>query len=498
VAPTAAIISAAMRPGTTLMDVTYQITDPDDATVKVRALAFKDGVRSFANVIRPVTWMEGTETNIGDAITTGVNHTLTWDVRADWNIDLANVKFEVLCRDNRGLLPLNWITIPATTNAPGVTIGLNVPTDAQVLDGLFWLYGCADTGLILNGGILSGSTNSGVYNGTALASGSSVRAYGTAFVLKLMDIDPAEPPEVRLAISARTGISDPNKWYAANRPYAGVTLVTGWGGNQNGELNIPNGLSGVTAIAMGTAHTLALKSDATVVAWGHNGSGQLNIPAGLSSVKTIAAGYNHSIALKNDGTIVAWGVNDAGQCNIPAGLSNVAAIAGGNQHSLALKSDGTVIAWGRNTEGQCSIPAGLSGVTAITGGGWHSLALKSDGTVIAWGHNYYGQCNTPSGLSGVIAVGGGGEYSLALKSDGTVVAWGRNNYGQCNIPAGLSNVVAIAAGYTHALSLKNDGGLVTWGGYSGYGLNNIPAGLAGVIAIAAGGADSWAIRQKSK
>jgi hypothetical protein len=48
VAPTVVIQSAAMRPGTTLMDVVYRVNDPDDATVKTRALAFIDGVRSFA------------------------------------------------------------------------------------------------------------------------------------------------------------------------------------------------------------------------------------------------------------------------------------------------------------------------------------------------------------------------------------------------------------------------------------------------------------------
>ena len=43
----AEITAAAMRPGTTLMDVVYRVNDPDDATVKTRALAFVDGVRSF-------------------------------------------------------------------------------------------------------------------------------------------------------------------------------------------------------------------------------------------------------------------------------------------------------------------------------------------------------------------------------------------------------------------------------------------------------------------
>lgn len=66
VAPNPVIVSAAMRPGTTLMDVVYRVDDPDDATVKTRALAFVDGERSFAKVIKPVTFVEGTAAKIGD------------------------------------------------------------------------------------------------------------------------------------------------------------------------------------------------------------------------------------------------------------------------------------------------------------------------------------------------------------------------------------------------------------------------------------------------
>lgn len=42
---------------------------------------------------------------------------------------------------------------------------------------------------------------------------------------------------------------------------------------------------------------LALKSDGTVVAWGFNGVGQRNVPTGLSGVTAIAAGDSHSVAL---------------------------------------------------------------------------------------------------------------------------------------------------------------------------------------------------------
>jgi len=206
------------------------------------------------------------------------------------------------------------------------------------------------------------------------------------------------------------------------------------------------------------AHSLALKSNGTVVAWGHNNYGQSTVPGGLSSVVAISAGVYHSLALKSNGTLVAWGDNHYGQSWVPPGLSGVVAIAAGQDHNLVLRSDGTVLAWGRNDYGQSFVPFGLSNVAAIAGGGSHSLALKSDGTVVAWGAGgpgqsgdpHYGQSTVPSGLSNVVAIAAGEEHSLALRSDGTVVAWGSNTY---IVPGGLSNVVAISAGGSLSMAL---------------------------------------------
>jgi Regulator of chromosome condensation (RCC1) repeat/PASTA domain len=124
-----------------------------------------------------------------------------------------------------------------------------------------------------------------------------------------------------------------------------------------------------------------LKGDGTVAAWGCavNNGGQCSLPSGLSGVTAIAAGAIHSLALKGDGTVVAWGcgVSNNGQCSVPSGLSGVTAIAAHDNHSLALKGDGTVVAWGcaPANDGQCSVPSGLSDVTAIAAGRFHSLAL---------------------------------------------------------------------------------------------------------------------------
>ncbi|MEQ2008138.1 MAG: HYR domain-containing protein, partial [Limisphaerales bacterium] len=79
-----------------------------------------------------------------------------------------------------------------------------------------------------------------------------------------------------------------------------------------------------------------LKNDGTVVTWGVNFAGQTTVPAGLSGVTAIAAGVAHTVALKSDGTVVAWGDNSRGQTAVPAGLSGVTAIAAGFYHTVAL------------------------------------------------------------------------------------------------------------------------------------------------------------------
>ena len=68
---------------------------------------------------------------------------------------------------------------------------------------------------------------------------------------------------------------------------------------------------------------LACAGYAFGVAWGKCEFGQCDVPDDLSDVVQIAAGGTHSLALKSDGTVVAWGNNDYGQCDVPDGLSDV-------------------------------------------------------------------------------------------------------------------------------------------------------------------------------
>src|SRR5215213_3759703 len=60
-------------------------------------------------------------------------------------------------------------------------------------------------------------------------------------------------------------------------------------------------------IASGDAHNVALRADGTVIACGSNDEGQCNVPAGLTGVVDVVAGFEFSLALKSDGTLVGWG-----------------------------------------------------------------------------------------------------------------------------------------------------------------------------------------------
>ncbi len=111
-----------------------------------------------------------------------------------------------------------------------------------------------------------------------------------------------------------------------------------------------------------------------MVAWGRTDQGQCNVPAPNTGFVAIAAGYAHSLALKSDGSVVAWGLDDNNQVSgKPAGIG-FKTVAAGFYYSLALKSDGSLVAWGQNDHDQIGVPAG-TGFVAVDGGYWHGVAL---------------------------------------------------------------------------------------------------------------------------
>ena len=166
------ILSAIRENDPTVMDVVYKVTS-SKLTVKIRALAFEDGERSFAKFVRHETFVDGTAPANWDAVEANVEHTLSWKVSSDWATRLAKVKFEILvCEDD--LLPLELRTIPTSDQYGKMKISWNAITDRQVFDALLWLYADKDPGLTLAGGVLRNG-------GVTLVSGAQLSGSNTYY-----------------------------------------------------------------------------------------------------------------------------------------------------------------------------------------------------------------------------------------------------------------------------------------------------------------------------
>jgi lysophospholipase L1-like esterase len=130
----------------------------------------------------------------------------------------------------------------------------------------------------------------------------------------------------------------------------------------------------------------------------------------------VAVGDYHSVALRTEGTLVSWGLDDFGQVSgTPTGCC-FTAIAAGGKTSMALRSDGTLVSWGLDDNGSVSGTPTASGFTAVATGGSYSVAIRSDGTLAHWGGDPFLQgINTPTG-SGFTAVAVGVDHSVAIRS----------------------------------------------------------------------------------
>ncbi len=217
-------------------------------------------------------------------------------------------------------------------------------------------------------------------------------------------------------------------------------VIYSWGTNTNGETgqcttattvssNPVQPVKGILAlrkfvdISCGTAHCLALSTNADIYSWGLNADGQLGDGStitkicGIQVIQTVLyhvvilavrATQASSYALSSSGNVYVWGKNDVGQLGINSivsqsnpvqvNITNVISLevskiipdANAYPHVLALTSNGVGYGWGSCTYGECgdsgtaqknkpsqwtlTLPTGSS-VVSMAPGAYHSLFI---------------------------------------------------------------------------------------------------------------------------
>ncbi len=139
-------------------------------------------------------------------------------------------------------------------------------------------------------------------------------------------------------------------------------------------------------IVSSQTHSCGRTSAGTVWCWGLNANGRLGqdsltvteslVPKqilGLSNVSQLVSGQAHTCARNASNAVLCWGLGDAGQL-------------------------GTGDFNNRQTPTAVSLPGGVSGFVSIAAGASHTCGVTSTGSLYCWGDNFNGQIGDGSGL----------------------------------------------------------------------------------------------------
>jgi alpha-tubulin suppressor-like RCC1 family protein len=285
------------------------------------------------------------------------------------------------------------------TTKPVLVLGLNGATQisagaehtcAVVSGGAVWCWGKNASGQLGNGGNLDSTTPVQVSN---MLNASQIASRGEGTCARKSD---------------------------------GTLWCWGWGAGQT-PTQVASLGNAVTRVAAGGQNVCAIKSDATLWCWGSNNYGQLGdgtttdkvspvqVVAIGNTVTAVAVGTNHTCAVKANGTVWCWGANWYGEIGdgsttqrltpvqVPGMGTTGADVLVGGAHSCAMNTSNQPFCWGYNFYGQLGegtttdrhTPTqnsiGAVARAAAGGSSAHNCAFKTDGSVWCWGMNSAGQ-----------------------------------------------------------------------------------------------------------
>jgi hypothetical protein len=133
VIPQPAIRKISQRSGTNVLDLDFEIVDPDDSNATIGIIVY-----AGSDKLVPQTWVDGTANKIGTPITTNQVHRVSWDVKQDWTTNTGTIKFEILCQDGRTNKPvdLHFLTLPFSDG--NMTISRSPLKDSDFLN--YWKF----------------------------------------------------------------------------------------------------------------------------------------------------------------------------------------------------------------------------------------------------------------------------------------------------------------------------------------------------------------------
>lgn len=255
----------------------------------------------------------------------------------------------------------------------------------------------------------------------------------------------------------------------------------------------------ITHVACGKYHTAAVATDGTVYAWGLESSGQLGlgsyrtkaptpqaVPAlSGAGVTQLACGMYHTVALTSAGEVLT--------CGFGGSFFNGAGGLGLGDRTQRDAPE-MISAFGGGEGGGAA-------AVSVSAGAYHSVAMDADGVCWSWGrgewgrlgHNDASDCLEPTriegcevGGKGATFLGAGDSHCASLGADGAAYTWGRNEHWQLGYEvAGLLNagqsldaqqepqrvelpeehgaVVRVACGELGTAAILSDGAIYVWG-----------------------------------
>jgi hypothetical protein len=147
--PLPEIISVVQPDNTNNLEITYRINDTDSSHVNAKMLGFIDGGNDLSKIIVPQTYIGSIAGKLDDNVSTNQNHTITWNVGADWSVGFGELEVAILAKDDRDLLNIHFLTLPLSdSNGSEMQISRSPLTDADLLSAWYWLLASGDSGIV--------------------------------------------------------------------------------------------------------------------------------------------------------------------------------------------------------------------------------------------------------------------------------------------------------------------------------------------------------------